>query len=457
MKPGSDLHLRIFLPFSAGLLLLAILAWWLATSLLASALERRLEQQMEHAGQVLAAGEFPLTRELMIKLGRLLQADIVLLGADGVGPSTLSEEQGALARAVLDEWSRDPSAPARTLTSDGVPYRLFVQALPESRNAPHHTVALLASLADARAAARQAAAWLGAASAACLLILSWVGHRIVRGITTPIGSLADMASRLSAGQRDVRNAVREANEIGVLAQALNGLAERLRDYETEVAAHSRLAAIGETAARIAHEIRNPLTAVNLQLQMLHETVAPAQRPLTQGLLDEVRRLELIVGSTLAFSRPLELVREPVELNRVIEEVLQVFGAQFAHRGIVLEHDLAADMPTQALDANRIKQVLVNLLVNAADELTDGGTVRIDSSVGESETGFGVADSGSGLTHESRVGLFEAGASRKPGGLGLGLPLCREIVQRHGGRIEVADSDLGGAWFRVWLPKVEEMA
>jgi signal transduction histidine kinase len=154
---------------------------------------------------------------------------------------------------------------------------------------------------------------------------------------------------------------------------------------------------------------------------------------------------------LALSRPLELTRQPVDLNRLIGEVAQVFAAPFAHRGIHLETRLAPALPALELDANRIKQLLVNLLVNASDELPDGGLIRLDTGAQNGEIGFGVADSGPGIAPERRAGLFAAGHSRKPDGLGLGLPLCQEIAARHGGRIEVTDSDLGGAWFRVWLP------
>jgi signal transduction histidine kinase len=450
--PTNNIYLRIFWPFSTALVLVTLLAWWLATSLLAAALERRLEQQMEHAGRVLAAGEFPLTRELLLKLSKLLQVDIILLGADGAGLSTLAGEPSALTDAVLAAWAQAGSATHRlALNSKNIPYRLVIQPLPGTRDAQYAAVALLASLGDVRAAARRAAGGLGLAAFGSLLALAWTGHRIARSITAPIQELAAMAARLTAGDREVRSALRQANEIGVLAQALNKLAERLSAYEAEVAEHSRLAAIGQTAARIAHEIRNPLTALNLQLQLLHEAIAPEHQALTHSLLDEIRRLELIVGSTLALSRPLELTRQSVDLNRLIGEVAQVFTAPFAHRGIHLKTRLAPALPALQLDPNRIKQLLVNLLVNASDELPDGGLIRLDTGAQNGEIGFGVADSGPGIAPERRAALFAAGHSRKPDGLGLGLPLCQEIAARHGGRIEVTNSDLGGAWFRVWLP------
>jgi len=452
VKPTENIYLRVFLPFSAALLLATILAWWIASSLLIATLEQRLEQQMEHAGQVLAEGEFPFTRELLLELSKLLQVDIVLIGDGGAGLSTLSGRRAELTDAIASAWAQAGNAThLLTLDREGVPYRLAIQPLPRGRDVHYAAVAILASLEDVHTAARRAAGWLGIAAIVGLLALAWTGHRIARSITAPIRELANMAARLTAGDREVRSSLHQANEIGVLADALNKLAERLSSYETEVAENSRLAAIGQTTARIAHEIRNPLTAIKLQVQLLHERVGPEQQAVTGSLLSEIHRLELIVSSTLDLSRPVRLASRPTDLNQLVAEVAQLVTAPFAHRGIRLELALQPELPPLTLDAARIKQLLWNLLVNAGDALPEGGGIRLGALVRQAGVVLTVEDSGPGIPPGQRATLFTATASRKPGGFGLGLPLCKEIVSLHGGHIEIGDSDLGGARFDIYLP------
>jgi signal transduction histidine kinase len=123
----------------------------------------------------------------------------------------------------------------------------------------------------------------------------------------------------------------------------------------------------------------------------------------------------------------------------------------AHRGVRLELALAPQLPQLIVDAARIKQLLWNLLVNAVDELSDGGLIRLGTVAQSDHVLLTVEDSGLGIPEERRASLFTASTSRKSGGFGLGLALCKEIVELHGGCIELGDSELGGAKFSIHLP------
>jgi signal transduction histidine kinase len=456
MPLTENIHLRLVLPFVLVLAVAVTLAGWIATRLLSHTLEQRLTGQLDHAAAVMAEGTLPLTSELLANLARLQQAAIVLIGTDQrISLIGLDPQDPALRQQLENHASRWPAGwqqPVHdTFSSGQATYLLVGRPLPVGRDPRYQAVVLLASLADLQQAVQRAAGLLAGAALAGVLLLAWLGSRLARSITAPIHTLADMAARIAAGDRQVRSPLCQANAIGVLAAALNSLVERLATYEADVAEKSRLAAIGQTTARIAHEIRNPLTALKLQLELLHETVAATQQPLTRQLLDEIRRLELIVGSTLALSRPLQLDRQPTDLNRLVGEVVQLLAAQFEHRGIRLETALAAGLPLAALDADRIKQLLLNLLMNAGDELPEGGVIQLTTAGQGTELVLGVADSGPGIAVARRVDLFSGTPSSKRGGLGLGLPLCKEIAELHGGRIAVTDSALGGAEFQVSLP------
>jgi len=455
---SSSIYRHLFLPFVVVLLLGTGVAWALGVTLLARSLEQRVASQIEHADAVLAQQTFPFTADLLGRLGSLVQAHFVLVGADGrPDPATLPPGQPALASLVdraLAEWRASGSRhESLRVEQAGRTYLVSLQGLAPQRDPRYQAVVAVADLSDARRATRQAALWLAAVAGVAVLAVAAVGHWIARRITGPIGDLAALAGRIAAGDRGSRVEPAGPTELRALADSLNAMAERLEGFERQVAESSRLAGLGQIAARVAHEIRNPLTAIKMQLQLLAESAEGPLRETVSGLLDEVRRLELVVGGTLQLARPGALRRAPADLNTLVGEVLGLLAPQLAHRGVAVSTHLSDTVPPLMLDADRVKQVLLNLLVNAADALPEGGRVRVATAydAARRQALLDVDDDGPGVPAERRREIFSDGASDKPGGLGLGLRLSRELVDLHGGRIEVGESDLGGARFRVALP------
>lgn len=458
MSIKGDIYLRLFLPFSFALLLAAIFAWWTATNIIEGTLEQRLEGQLIHAASVLAEGSVPLTPELLRRLGHLLRADIMLIHPDGSQSfTTLAAHEAPLGQAVgavVKRYTNLSSAVGTPFVFQQIPYLTVIFPMADARDQRYSAVAMVASLEEVRQASLSAAWRLGGAAFVSILILAILGHYLARGITGPVKELALMASRIASGDRSVRAMLKAGNEIGELAQALNEMTEKLAVYEEEVARSSRLAAVGQTAARVAHEIRNPLTAIKMQIQLLHEAVGPQQQGITRSLLAEIQRLELIVASTLDLSRPAQLSCTATDLNELVRELARLLAPQFEHCAIRLDMHCADGLPPALLDSNRVKQVLLNLLINAADALPEGGRIRLETTYNAAERRIGVVieDSGPGISAEKMAQLFTPLESNKPGGFGLGLSLSKELIELHGGHIEVDNSPLGGARFQVWFPQ-----
>jgi signal transduction histidine kinase len=451
---ARSIYPRLFLPF-AGLLVIALLvAWWLATTLIGRTLERRLDQQLEHAVSVLADGGIPFTGELLERMGRLMRADIVVLDATGeVAMSTAPVNDPAL-RALLSAASREAVPALRDIEIDGEPFRVAAHPLTAERDSRYHSVAAVASLADLHAATRRAAQWLGAAGLALLALLGALGHRVAYGITSPLAQLARFAERIAGGERSERVSMRAPAEIDSLAAALNRMAVRLEDYERELVEHHRLAALGEMSARVAHEIRNPLTAIKLQIELLAERADGDARARLETLLDEVRRLELVVSTTLAAGQPAKLAVRDDDLSRITGEVTTLVRPQLEHRHIRLETALEP-VAAAPLDAVRIKQVLLNLIANASDAMPEGGLLRISTGQLDGSLQLIVEDSGPGLPHAERERLADGASSP---GSGIGLKLSRELVALHRGSLQAdASPALGGARFTVQLPVSSKVA
>jgi len=186
----------------------------------------------------------------------------------------------------------------------------------------------------------------------------------------------------------------------------------------------------------------------MQLQLLEENVADKDAARVQTLLNEIRRMELIVESALTLAGPLDLHRSSVQPAAIISELAELLKPSLSHRHIELE--IVGDCsPDISADPDRLKQVLLNLINNAADELGDGGIIRISAGTVDDGASLEITvdDSGPGFREDA-----DGHEQRKPFGLGLGLTICREILEQHGGQLlPVARSELGGAQFAIRLP------
>ncbi len=228
----------------------------------------------------------------------------------------------------------------------------------------------------------------------------------------------------------------------------------LTRLESQLAARERLATIGELAAAIAHEIRNPLAAISGSLELLlsGDADASAAGPLTDIVLREVSRLDRLVDEFLQFARPAPIERARVDLVGLARDVCAVALAD----GRFGSHPLSISAPDALeaeVDAERVRQVLWNLLRNALEASPDGAPVeiRIARPAGGSGVLLEIRDHGPGIEPGMRAHLFEPFRTSKPNGTGLGLAVVSRIVEGHGGAVELGDAAGGGTLARVSLP------
>lgn len=456
-----NLQQRLFLPYALALIFTSGGVWWGTVWMISDVLERRLDAQLQYASLMLTDFSLPLTKDLLLQIHRLLRADILLIKQDEtVGISSLEDNSFAVADTILQEYvswqhNRPQRSDSITFHNTEQSYKLALRALPPNRDARYTAVAVFSSLSDIESAKQQAALWIGSIVFFILLFLSWVGHRITISITRPIYRLADMARRIAAGERKIQVNVRRSDEIGVLSDTLNNMAAALSAYEAKLTDKSRLLALGQMTAQVAHEIRNPLTAIKLQLQLLNENLDGEQRTTTKQLLDEIQRLEFILSGLLEWGVTLYLNRSRVNFNQLVTEVIYILDAQMKHRHIELQAELDKDLPSARLDKNRIKQVIFNLLINACDALPNGGIIQLKTMHQNAQVTISIDDSGLGIAEDAIPLLFAQLSSTKSNRFGLGLPLCKKLIDLHQGQIKVSRSHLGGACFFVTLPCEEK--
>ena len=241
-------------------------------------------------------------------------------------------------------------------------------------------------------------------------------------------------------------------------QALHNvrLVEERRELARRAQRAEKLAAVGTLAAGLSHEIKNPLNAAALQLTVLERRLKRLPNA-TAELLEplalvqsEIKRLAGFLDEFLQFARPREIARADVDVAALVRDAVEFLRPQAAAAQLTLEADVAP-LPLLSADAAKLRQSLINLVLNAIQATPPGGSVRVVGGVEEACVCLCVDDSGPGVSEAVRSRIFEPFFTTKDAGSGLGLPLVHSIVQQHGGTIAVETSPAGGARFRVRLP------
>jgi signal transduction histidine kinase len=310
---------------------------------------------------------------------------------------------------------------------------------------------------------------------AALAIALALGAFFARRLTRPLEDLAERADAIAAGNAPDPDAVAPIGgpgEIGVLAQSVDSMAKRIAERAELAAALARgdrLASVGVMSAQVAHEINNPLTTVLGYAKLLQEDKPEGHpdRAALELIADEAERMKKIIGGLLEYARaprPSEPVSAAVtgsaapgssEPSAVVRHVAALVAPQLRKARAKLVTEVPAMKPI-SIDAHALQQVLVNLVQNAAQALTDGGTITIAAKPGPGgiATVLAVTDDGPGIAPADRTRVFDPFFTTKaPGtGTGLGLAVCKHLVATAGGSIEVGEGPGGrGAEFRVTIP------
>jgi two-component system NtrC family sensor kinase len=235
--------------------------------------------------------------------------------------------------------------------------------------------------------------------------------------------------------------------------------EAQRAAETRLLQAAKLAAVGEMAAGVAHELNNPLTTVTGFSELVLEDLpegSPHKKELLM-VLQEARRASSVVRRLLDFSRQGERIRASADLNEVVNDVIALTRHLIQTNNVALILDLDESLPWVSIDSNQMKQVLLNLIHNGLQAMPKGGEMQVRTFLGKRESRdwvvLSVQDTGSGISTEDQSKIFEPFFTTKGnrGGTGLGLSVTYGIVADHGGTIEVLSESGRGSVFEVWLP------
>jgi len=247
--------------------------------------------------------------------------------------------------------------------------------------------------------------------------------------------------------------------VSILLALVNRQHKRLLEAHERLARHERIATLGRVAAQVAHEVRNPLSGLLLYSLHLKNKVAVAgadgEVQLVDKIIDTINHLNNTTEQILNFARPLKLTPLPVDLNKVIADVIQLLDSQISANRIEVQFELCNSSLGCMLDEASIRAALLNLVLNAVQSMPGGGRLSVTSGSAEDKIWLRIVDSGAGIPKEQVHHIFEPFNTTKSRGLGLGMPYAQKVIEQHQGTISV-ESQLGeGTQVRVELPRGRE--
>jgi signal transduction histidine kinase len=260
-------------------------------------------------------------------------------------------------------------------------------------------------------------------------------------------TLAEALRRQYARTKAVADQLAEANR-------------SLQQAEEAVRRSDRLAALGQLAAGLAHELRNPLGTIRASAEMLTRSVASENevaREVAGFIAEEVDRTNSLVTRFLDFVRPLELRPAPADLAHVLDRAVAMVEREAAAREVTIYKNYSPDIPPFPLDAELMERVFYNLLANAAQATASGGAVTVKTRPVAGNAEISVIDRGEGIEPHLIDTIFNPFFTTKADGVGLGLAICSKIVDQHGGKIAVESERGKGSVFRVYLPMGESVS
>jgi signal transduction histidine kinase/uncharacterized membrane protein len=299
---------------------------------------------------------------------------------------------------------------------------------------------------------------------AAFLVLGYGVVNMFRNLLRPLAHLRRNMKRLADGRMDTLMNIEANNEVAEIAGVFNSMVFKIKDLRDEVTDSERKAVWTEIARQVAHEIKNPLTPMKLNIQHLYqqfeygnksiEELRPAVKRITDTVIREIDSLSNIAADFSRFARPMAETLERKDLNSILREVTDLYTHD---QRIKIEFDPASQSIFVDVAADELKRVAVNLIKNATEAIGNTGVIAVRTYATQRYAYFEVVDNGGGIQEDDQTGIFKPNFSTKEGGSGLGLAMSKKIILAHKGNLRFASVESIGSTFTVQLPLSAEPA
>ncbi len=444
-----SIRTKIVLPYTILLILFTALVSTITISLIYKQIDERLDEQMEQEIEILSSMGFLLNDEFLAKsrISDVIGRDIIVYLPSGevIATSLPRDSLDSIMSFIKNPDIENTISPnttfIRNIRLSNKPYKIIYRRIESLDLKSHLIFSIMTSMEDIDKTKRRSAMTVIIVAISGTIFVTAIGSLIAFSISAPIKKLVKFTEKVASGDLSAIADVKTRDEIGVLAQSFNQMTVELEASRDKLVQSERLAVLGQLTASIAHEIRNPLTSMKMVVQLLKKKLQDDQvsNESLQAILDEIDRLNIIVNGLLDSARPLELNTREANIIDVINEVIRLMEPNLHHRKI----DIAVlrqseNIPSVIIDVERMKQVFMNIIINAMQAMPEGGKITIKYKYDEikDEILIEISDTGFGMTEEILKHVYDPFFSSKSGGTGLGLTNVKRILDLHKANIQI---------------------
>ena len=287
-----------------------------------------------------------------------------------------------------------------------------------------------------------------------ILAALWIARKLI----SPILLLNRAAHRVGEGDFGTAIPEKGVGEIGELATTFNIMSSQLKEQvaairsaQENLVRTEKLYALGEFSTGLAHEIKNPLTSIKMLIQLAGEQKEPLQGQDLEVIIGELDRIDYTVSRFLRSARQSEMAFTDTNINGLVKDVLAITSPKIQKSGVVIEKDLAKNLPPVRVDGAGIKQILMNGILNALQAMPSGGKLTINTSRTDDGLQCAITDTGNGISKENLKHIFDPFFTTKEDGTGMGLAVAWNIARQHGGRLDIVSREHQGTSLILILP------
>ena len=299
------------------------------------------------------------------------------------------------------------------------------------------------------------------------LLIIFTAFYFFRNFTRSVLTLTNATRKIKDGDMDFRIKNHLKDEFRELATSFNDMAISLKEHLHKIQQAERLAAVGELAAGLAHEVKNPLAGIKVSIEVLKSELNLEQedKEIFLRIINEINRIESLLKNMLNYARPSKPKPEFFNINGILDSIIKISEYSLKSpsdpsrlsKDINFVKDFAEDIPEIYADPGQLQQVFLNLLLNGIDAIDEKGTITIKSTRTADEClQIQISDTGNGIAPETLDNVFNPFFTTKSKGNGLGLAICKRLIAQHKGNIEVFNNPESGATFVITLPVKREI-
>ncbi len=429
------LRYQILFPFASVMLAVVIGLSLVNAYLAARRAERQIAQQLHAVESTLLDGNFPLSDVVLRQMRGLSGAEFLL--ADGAGQLVGGTLQGVESSAVpLAPAARSQAGLGQPIELEGQHYLHTVVVLPPRGTQPRPLhLHVLYPREDLREALWQAAYPPLIVGAGLLVLVALLATMIAARMTRPLTELRHQLTRLVEGDFQPVTLPRRRDELHDLVATVNVLGDQLDEMRRAIKRADRMALLGQLSGGLAHQLRNSATGARLAMQLHQRHCHDIDQDSLTVALRQLSMIESHLQRFLTAGQSSQPRRAPCDLDQVVRDVILLVAPACGHRDVALHYDGPSGPSCQvSADAEQLRQLLMNLVLNGVEATTAGGWVRIELSHQPGQVSLAVVDSGPGPPENVLQRMFEPFVTGRPEGIGLGLAVAKKIAEAHGGTL-----------------------